>query len=77
MSPDVNDSRFIRPEVSGWRRADLMIIVFVLFAVFFTPIERETKTLLLTVVGGFGLSKTIAWNALPFIRQRWTHGGVN
>ena len=74
MNADAPKESAPMPKVSGWRHLDLLMVFAIFYAVFFTPIGRETKTLLMALAVGLGLSRTIAWHAAPLIGSRWFSG---
>lgn len=62
------------PDVGAWRHIDLVILCAFFYAVVFTPIGRDEKSLLLALAGAVGLSRTIAWYAVSFVGRRWLNG---
>ena len=74
MNADMPKESVSMRNVSGWRHLDLLMVFAIFCAVFFTPIGRDTKTLLLALAVGLGLSRTIASHAAPLIGRRWCNG---
>jgi len=77
MNADAQDDFSSFQNVSAWRHIDLVMLCAIFYAVFFTPLGRDAKSLLLALAGGVGLSKTIAWYAVPFLGRRWFDGRKN
>lgn len=74
MNADPQDDFYSLPNVGAWRHFDSVMLCAIFYAVFFTSIGRDAKSLLLALAMGVGLSKTIAWYAVLFLSRRWFDG---